>query len=436
MSRPKVRARLLHPLRVTRWRMFEPLTSPGSTRALAVMALVDALGTGFFMAGSALFFIKVTGLTPVEASIGMSLSGFTGFVAAPLLGQVSDRFGARRVYIALTLTQAALFLTYPWVSSFPVFVAVTCAVAAMEFGAAPAWASLVATCVPAEVRVETRAKLRALVNLGLALGTLATSVVIAVGTATAYCSLVAVNGISFLVCVLAARRLPDVAPRPHTPGTPRFAALKDGPYLSLVAVSSVLALHGAMLAVVVPLWIVTVTAAPGYLLPLLMTVNTVVAIVFQVRVASGAKTWRHAARMARWSGLLLAASCGVFALTGSGRGLPLAALLLLGVLLLTAAELGQSASAWGLAYDLAPTDRQGEYQGAFALTMPVQSTLGPVLGALMLGGAGGSGWLLLGALVLAASWLVVPVAHRSAARLGPAPESAGPLLTPVQRTAQ
>lgn len=428
------RARLPRLLRVTRWRMFEPLRSPGAVRALAVMALVDALGTGFFMAGSALFFIKVTGLGPLEVSIGMSVSGFTGFVAAPLLGQVSDRFGARRVYIALTLTQAALFLAYPWVSSFPLFVAVICAVAAVEFGAMPAWASLVATCVPAEVRVETRAKFRALANLGMSVGTLATSAVIAVGTVTAYSSLVVVNGVSFFLCVLAARRLPHVPPRPHTPGTPRFAALRDGPYLSLVAASSVLALHGVMLAVVVPLWIVTATAAPGWGLPLLMAVNTVLAIALQVRVSSRAGTWRHAARLARWSGVFLAASFGVFALTGSVRGLPLTALLLLAVVLLTAAELAQSASSWGLAYDLAPADRQGEYQGAFALTMPVQNTVGPALGSLVLGGTGGSGWLLLAAPVLAASWLVVPLAHRSAARSRPAP--AGPPPVPMQRTAQ
>lgn len=431
MSRPL----LATALRVHTWRMFEPLKSAGHVRALAVMALVDALGTGFFMAGSALFFIEVAGLSSVEVSIGMSVSGFTGFLATPLLGQVSDRWGARRVYTVLTLVQAGLFLTYPWVSSFAVFVCVICAVAAVEFGAVPAWASLVATCVPAEKRVETRAQFRALANLGLALGTLATSVVIAVGTVTAYYSLVVVNGVSFLVCVLAARRLPHIPPRRHEPGTPRFAALKDGPFFSLVAVSSVLALHGAMLAVVVPLWIVTATEAPNFLVPVLMAVNTVLAIGLQVRVSAWAGSWRPAARLARWSGVLLAAAFAVFSLTGTPRGWPLAGLLLLGVLLLTAAELAQSASAWGLAYDLAPADRQGEYQGAFGLTMAVQSTLGPALGALVLGPAGGAGWLLLGGAALAAAWLVVPVAHRSWARLNRTTAPADPLVGTPRRTA-
>ncbi|MFJ8047963.1 MFS transporter [Streptomyces luteogriseus] len=427
MSRTRVRLpdrdRLTSPLRVTRWRMFEPFQVAGPIRALAVMALVSALGTGFFLAGSALFFVKVVGLTPVETSIGMSAAGFTGFVAAPLLGQFSDRFGARRVYKVLTLVQAAMFLTYPWVSSFPLFVTVVCAVAAAEFGAVPAWASLVADCVPADIRVETRGKYRALVNLGLTVGSLATSVVIAVGTAEAYYSLVVVNGLSLVLCVLAAGRLPDVRPKPHAPGAPRFAALRDGPYLSVVAVSSVLSLHGAVLAVVLPLWIVGHTSAPGWFLPLLMTVNTVLAIAFQVRVSSLAPTWRPAARLARWSGLFLTGSFAVFALSGRIGGLSLAALLLLGIVLLTAAELGQSASAWGLAYDLAPPDRQGEYQGAFALTTPVQSTLGPVLGTLVLADSGGLGWLPLGALVLVASWLVVPCAYRSAARLATPAES-------------
>ncbi|MER7518606.1 MFS transporter [Streptomyces sp. NPDC126499] len=426
------RDRLTSQLRVTRWRMFEPFHKTGPIRVLAVMAVVSGLGTGFFMAGSALFFVKVVGLTPVETSIGMSAAGFTGFVAAPLLGQISDRFGARRVYKTLTFLQAALFLGYPWVSSFPLFVAVVCAVAAAEFGAVPAWASLVAECVPADIRVETRGKYRALVNLGLTVGSLATSGVIAVGTDAAYYSLVVVNGLSLALCVIVAGRLPATRPKPHVPGAPRFAALRDGPYLSVVAVSSALSLHGAVLAVVLPLWIVGNTSAPSWYLPLLMTVNTVLAIAFQVRVSSLAPTWRHAARLARWSGLLLTGSFAAFALTGRTGGPLLAVLLLLGILLVTAAELGQSASAWGLAYDLAPPDRQGEYQGAFALTMPVQSTLGPVLGAVVLSSDGGLGWLSLGVVVLASSWLVVPFARRSAARL--APPAHTPLLVPEKRT--
>ncbi|MFJ3928936.1 MFS transporter [Streptomyces sp. NPDC090029] len=396
--------------------MFEPLRTSGHVRVLGLMVLIASVGAGFFMGGSALFFVKVLGISPVQASIGMSLSGFTGFLAAPLLGRASDRWGARRVYVLLTLGQGVLFLCYPWVNSFPLFLAVVCGVAATEFGAVPAWASLVAHCVPAEARVETRAQFRALANLGLTLGTLATSVVIAVGTVPAYYSLVVINGVGLLVCVFAARQLPHIPPLKHEPGTPRFAVLKDGPYLSLIAASSVLALHGTMLALVVPLWIVTVTSAPHYLVPVLMTVNTVLAIGLQVRVSSRARTWSSAARLARQSGVLLAAGFAVFSATNTLNGLPLIALLLVGVLLLTAAELAQSASAWGLAYDLAPPDRQGEYQGAFSLTMAVQSVLGPALGAMVVGPADNYGWLLLGGAALVAAWLVVPVAHRSAAR--------------------
>ena len=117
------------------------------------------------------------------------------------------------------------------------------------------------------------------------------------------------------------------------------------------------------------------------------------------------------------------ASCAAFALSAAGSSAWVA-----GVVLLVAAclqvfgEMLQASGAWEIGFDLAPPDRQGQYQGFFGTGASVARMLGPLLLTTLIVTWGTPGWLLLGGLFLGASRWDRP----SAGRNGP-----GPPLRPV-----
>jgi hypothetical protein len=151
-------------------------------------------------------------------------------------------------------------------------------------------------------------------------------------------------------------------------------------------------------------------------------------MVFQVRMARGVTGLSSATRAIRRSGFVMLASCAVFALSAGTAPWLAAGILVVGAILQVAAEMQQSAGSWQLAFDLAPADRTGEYQGFFGTGVTVARTLGPLVLTALLVGWGTPGWLLLGGVMLAASLGMGPAARwaetRRAAEQSPIPASA------------
>lgn len=89
-------------------------------------------------------------------------------------------------------------------------------------------------------------------------------------------------------------------------------------------------------------------------------------------------------------------------------------------MLLVVAEMLHSAGSWQIGFDLAPADRIGEYQGLFGTGVTVARTLGPLLLTALLVDWGSPGWLLLGGMILVASYAMGPATLRGARRTDPA----------------
>ncbi|MFB7463377.1 hypothetical protein ACFCZ1_07685 [Streptomyces sp. NPDC056224] len=234
-------------------------------------------------------------------------------------------------------------------------------------------------------------------------------------TERAYLAVFVLDGVSFLVCAAVLLRLPAVAPvAGRTAGEPRLAVLRDRPYALVTLLNAILLLRMPLLTLAIPLWTVERTHAPGWLVSALFVLNTVAVMLFQVRRARPVTDLDSARRAVRVSGLVMAAACAVFAasaLPGSGRAA--AALLVLGAVLQADAEMRQSAGSWQIGFSLAPADRIGQYQGFFGTGVPVARTAGPLVltGLLLVWGI--PGWLLLGALLLAASYGMGPAVRRA-----------------------
>jgi hypothetical protein len=200
--------------------------------------------------------------------------------------------------------------------------------------------------------------------------------------------------------------------------------LRDRRYLTVCVLNGLLMTYGAIITVGLPPWIVRRKHAPARTAAGAFLVSTLLVVTMQVRASRGTDTVHGAARATRRAGVLLLAACLVFAST---KALPApGAIVVLGVgcVLLTLAEMLQSAGGWSLSYGLAPDDRQGEYLGAFATGTRIYDSLGPILVTSVILGLGQFGWALLGLLYAGLALGLSAAAHWAGHALPAAREAA------------
>jgi hypothetical protein len=405
----------------------------GLTRALAVQAMVYAVGHGLFQAGSAVFFTRALGLSPTQVGLGLSLAAGVSLLGTVPLGALTDRYGPQGVWLVGLLVEAALFIAYPFVGGFAGFLAVVTALAVVDAATGVARQVYSINVLRPEERVTALAYQRSALNVGFGLGAAISGGVLAVDTIGAYRGLVWFNAAMMLVTAIFVRRLPriPVAPR-TTEKTSRLAVLNDRPFMTVSLLAGLLSSHGTLYLVVLPLWVLSHTDAPRSLIAVLVLLNTVLAVLLQVRISRGADTAAGAGRALRNGGLLIALSCLVLPLSALTGGVVTIAVLVVGAVALTLAELVQSAGAWGITSSMPPADHRGAYAAAFQLGGRLENLAAPAgLTALTIT-TGGWGWLPMAALFAVGGLAAVPLVGWAARRprLGeavPVPEAATPV---------
>jgi hypothetical protein len=246
-----------------------------------------------------------------------------------------------------------------------------------------------------------------------------------VGTVGIYrAALLTSAALSLLACLLSVR-VPG-APRPQEAAgraARRSPALPSPAFLAVTLTAGcVLMAYDDILNFAFPLWVTHQTRAPAWICSVALAANTAGIAAFQVAVSRNVGGIRRAGRATLLAAALMALAC--LALAGSNHtgALPSCLVLLGAAILLTTAELLQSAGAIVLGYDLAPAGSQGAYQGVFAAGYALISCLSPLLlGAVVTHPR--SGWPVL-ALALAAAGCPVPMfAGRAATAAAPMSEA-------------
>lgn len=387
-------------------------------RRLTVIRLADSAGRGVFISGSILYFTLHAGLSARVVGFGLSTAAASGMLGAVALGAAADRVDRRRLLSATFVAMAVSLLLYPLVHGAVAFFGVMVAVGFFEYGTSPVEDALMITVVPAEDRVRLKAMMRTVFNLGFSLGT-AVAAIAAAGT-----GLLTTVPLGAAALMLATSVLVRGLPRGTRAAGPagrrgRLVAVRDLPFLRVIGISAVLALHASLVLAVLPLWALERTSIPHSLIPALMIVNTVVVVLFQVRISRDVNGVTSATRTAQRSGYLLAAGCLIASTTAftaaGGNRLLVAVILIVAVLVFSLAEITQSASGWALAFALAPDHAQGEYLGAFELHFISQNVAGPAALSALVIAYGFWGWVGLAALMLAAAAAAGPVLRSSAA---------------------
>lgn len=387
-------------------------------RRIASTCVVDAIGNGLFVTISAVYFVKVIGLSPAQVGIALSIAGAVGFAGMLPVGALADRMGAREVAAILFLSQGLLFALYAATQGFAMFLVVVSLQTLIERSSGPVRRALSAHLLGAAGQVGFQAYLRSVSNGGSALGSLLAALALQADSAPAYRCAVLVNALSFLVCARITARLPSVGRAEASAFRRRYNLRSDRAYVAVALVSGLIGLHDTLLVLGIPLVLVTRTAAPKSLLTAVFVLNMALVVTSQIRFARRAETLDGAVAAHRWA-CAAAMACMPLFLLAERSGVVVSAGALLGIaLLVTMAELWRAGGAWGLSYGLAPPDRHGIYQATFGLGRALQLSVGPALVSTLVV-RGGTLGLLVMAGVFAALGVIIGPTVRWAERTGP-----------------
>src|SRR5262249_15409085 len=263
-----------------------------------------------------------------------------GLAAGIPIGKLCDRVSARNVLVVLWVTCIPLMLSLTQVRSFWAFLPATAALWAAIMGAEVARGVLMARVAGLSGATKLAMYSRSAFSAGWSVGLLGAGLAISVGTRPAYLSLFVGAAATMILNVLILLRIPRDTPAPSEHSRERAtAALRDLPYMLVAQVSGLVRLGDSILAIGLPLWIVTRTVVPRGLAAWLLLVNTLLVVVLQVRVTRRASTVAGAAQIQRWAFIALAFACLIVSPTDRLGALAATVLLLASTILQTFGEI-------------------------------------------------------------------------------------------------
>jgi MFS family permease len=401
------------------------LPESGVARRLSIQSVLYAFGDGVFTTGNAVYFTQIVGLTAAQVGLGLSLSGLAVLALSVPMGKVADRFGARRMWAVGALLEALLYLSYPFIHGFPAFVLLLSAFSTVATVGGAGRGAYTIGIFPREERVRNQAFLRAALNIGFTLGALGGGLALATDSHDVIRMVPVLTAVILAANAFLISRLPDGQPETGAVAATEAAAsedtvtspkaLKNRGYVATSVLSGIAGTHWILLLVVIPLWLVERTDAPHWVLAWLFGTNTVLAVLFQVPAARGMNTVRGALRGVRLATGFMVISCFLVAITGDTIGWVSVALLLVGHMTVTGAELFESAATWGFMAELSDPYRRGEYQGVWNLGGRITNILGPAAYTWLALDHGTVGWVVIATTIVLAATLLHP-AVRSAER--------------------
>jgi MFS family permease len=396
-------------------------------RSLSVQSILFAIGEGTFITGSAVFFTQIVGLSAAQVGVGLTVAGVVSFFFAVPAGKLADRVGTKRIWAIGAALTAALYLVWPFIHGFAAYLAM---MVALEVVSQAGWSGRGAYTIDVftrEERVQSQAFMRAALNIGFTVGALIGGLALATNSDAVVRGVPILTGLVLLANTFWITRLPDpparTRPAVAEDAVVKPAALKNRPFLALMTGDGVLGTNQVLLNIVIPLWLVEETDAPRVLLAWLFGTNTVMAVLLQVAAARGVDSVARSLRASYISAGFFILSCGIVLVTHDTVGWLTIALVWLGHVTVTGAELFQSAGHWGFMSELTDVDQRAEYQGAAHIGGTLGSVWAPALFTYLAMEHGSLGWVTIAAIVIVATLAMGPsarAAERYLARHGSA----------------
>ncbi|MCS0639575.1 MFS transporter [Streptomyces sp. LP05-1] len=360
---------------------------------MLLVAFIDKTGTGLWTTASALYFTLVAGLSLTRVGLLLGLAGAVGVAGAPLAGHLADRFPLTRVLVGAQLLRAAALLALLTTDHYGLLL-LFASVGALPDRGSNVLTKLYAARATGSQRVRYQAINRTVGNLGWAVGGLGAAGALTTGTAAAYQTLLIGNALSYAVIaaltlrcaeppapshIVAGAARPPSGPAAPSPRATRSNPWRDRPFLLFTLTETVLYLDDTIIQVGMPLWIVHSTQAPAGLAPLVLVLNSVLVVLFQVPLSRFGTSSAAARNLLVPLACLFTGGCLALAASATGGSWTAVAALIAAAVALTFAEMVHAVASWELSVAIAAPDAQGTYLGVHGLAASAQRGAGPLL---------------------------------------------------------
>jgi MFS family permease len=403
--------------------LFSLLPPAGPQRVYAMSVLVGTFGFGLIMTATVLYATQVVHLSSARTGLALTIAGLVGLLAGIPMGDLADRRGPREMVQVGMLGQFAAAISFLFIRNFAELVIVA-TVDMLCLNAVMTADSPLLRRIGGEEAAGFRASTNALANLGMSLGLLCCAIAIQINTPNAYRLLYLVNALAIVSGVVILGRLPRYQPLPKPETGSRLDALKDGPFVAFTVLGGAMFIENSVIPVLLPLWVVYHTHAPRWSISLFALVNTLLVVLFQVRVGQNVKTILQGGTAMFRAGVVFLLSCSVMGLASGLPGWAAVLLLVAAVALHTYGEIWHTSGMFALEFGLPPAHAQGQYQGLAGIGTGLGQAAAPVLLVGVCLSLGLTGFVALGA-CFAALGLIAPALARWGQRTRPAaPESA------------
>jgi MFS family permease len=395
-------------------------TEPGPRRSYAVATFVTTFGSGLLVGSLPLYLTRIVHLSAARVGLGLTIAATVTLVTGVLAGQLADRRGPLEVVKFVLWLDAAAMLSFLFINNFLIFLIVATVHAVAGSSISTAEGALMRR-VAGEDAAGYRSSIHAITNLGISLGLIPGGIAIQAGTPTAYRVLIILDVLSFIGAWAVLRRLPRYEPLPKPPSTRSWIALRDKPYITFAFLAAAIQPQFYVLVLLLPLWVVDQTNAPRWSIPLALVGNTILIILFQVRVGGEVRTLRQGGNAWRNAGVFFLFSSSILAFAA---GLPSWAALLMVVAAVTVHTFGEimhTSGGFALGMGLPPAHAQGQYDGVGGVIGGLGGVLAPALLLGVILSHGKAGMLALGVFFLLPA-LLMPAVARWGERTRPAAE--------------
>jgi MFS family permease len=373
---------------------FENVVSPDPiVRKITLSTFINTFGNGLFMTTGIIYFSLVVGLGAQKVALAFSLSGALSLLLSVPSGHFADRYPPRLIASTALVGMGFCAFALIFIQNWWLLLTALSLDSIFEVFGQNARMAMIARIGEGEERVRIRAYTRAVTNLGIAFGTVIAGFALAINTPFAYKFMIALNSVTFFLAAVAYLRVPNVKPSLTNREKFDWAILKDYRYISAMLLSGVMSMHFILQNVAIPVWVVKETNAPRWWVSVIMFVNTIAVVLFQVRMSKGAANAEIGAKQFKKAGFYIAAACLFY---GAAKGLnPYAAsaVLIIAMLIHVVGELLASTGSWSIAFEMANQDRQGAYQGLWRMGFGGMNVIGPSLVIFFAIGLGQIGWV-------------------------------------------
>lgn len=398
-----------------------PVPQRGPERRLVFSAFANNLGGGLQEIVIPFYLIRHGGLGITEVGVLLAVVGIGSLLAVAPAGFLCDRRDSTRIIVSVGIAQALVTVILVLTSQPVVVAGVLLVCTLLSQMARMARVTIVAGLGP-DRRTVVRGQMAVWSNLGIALGMLLTVPVLASGELWAYQAAFAVNALSFLVSSFLRRGLHAdriaVTASPTTL-TQAMDVVRSPGMARLSALHAVLFLHQVVLTLGVSLWAASRPEVPDYIVGVMLTLNLVIAVLFQGQVAAGVSSAVQAVRAWVACSALSAVAVALFA-TGIVVRTPSAVatgIVVTSVVLLSAAELYYTAGEMEMSMIFASDDALGTSQAAFGIGRDVALVVGPALLAALTASRNVVGWVGLTVLIASVAVVVPRVTRRQLAAI-------------------